>query len=182
MRFSTIRDFASLALTGFAAPSATGTVTQVEADITKISAQVTTLDNAIKTFGTSKSLIAALAMHSNSVTLGSNIDTGTADLKATPPPIAEADAQAILTNFQALLPRIIAALDDIVAQKANIAALPIPGIPILVCRDLKNLQASTDAFADALIASAPADLKTAAITLKNAINAAFVAALAASGR
>ncbi|KAF8885355.1 hydrophobic surface binding protein [Infundibulicybe gibba] len=181
MRFSIVFVFASLALTGFAAPNAKRTVAQVEADITKISAQLTTLDNAIKTFGTSKSLLAALAIHSNSVTLGTDIDTGTTDVKATSTPIAEADGQTILADVQALVPKITTTLNDIVAQKANIAALPIGGIPALVCQDLKNLKASTDAFADALIASAPADLKTAATTLKNTIDAAFAAALASSG-
>ncbi|KAF8885357.1 hydrophobic surface binding protein A-domain-containing protein [Infundibulicybe gibba] len=170
MRFSTTLVFASLALTGFAAPNVKRTVAQVEADIAKISAQLTTLDNAIKAFGTSKSLVQALAIHTDATTLVTDINTGTTDVKATATPIAEADGQAILTAVGGLETPITTALNDITGQKANIAALPIGGIPALVCQDLKNLQTATAAFAASLVAAAPTDLKTQATTLANTIN------------
>ncbi|KAF8885353.1 hypothetical protein BD779DRAFT_1673753 [Infundibulicybe gibba] len=82
MRFSTILAFASLALTGFAAPNAKRTIAQVEADIAKISAQVITLDNATLAFSdTGGTLAQALTIHTDFITIITDINTGITDVK-----------------------------------------------------------------------------------------------------
>jgi len=176
MRFSTtFFVLAHLAVASFAA-----TVADVEADLNSISTQVTALDKAVTAFpNTGGSLLAALAIHTDAVNLGSAIDKGTTDTKAVPLPISETDGQTILNLVSSFEPTIEHALSQIIAKKPAFQALPIGGIPALVKQDLSNLSASTNALETALIASAPADLVAAATTLKNNINAAFAQAIAA---
>ncbi|KAF8157220.1 hypothetical protein B0H34DRAFT_491758 [Crassisporium funariophilum] len=168
MKFhSTLTILATLAAISLAA-----TVTDVENDIKNISSQTTTLDNAITAFpATGGSLLNALAIHSDAVSLGSAIDKGTTDVKvcaeylfsdliikyqqAVPPPISEADGTTILNAVTAFEPTILDALNQIVVKKPAFQALPIGGIPALVKQDLINLSASTSAFEAALIAAAP---------------------------
>ncbi|KAF8885351.1 hydrophobic surface binding protein, partial [Infundibulicybe gibba] len=169
---------ASLVLTGFAAPNAKRTVAQVEADIATISAQVTTWDNAINAF-TVGNLIQVLTIHTDATALVTDINTGTTDVEAAPTPIAESDGQAILTAIQNLEPGIIKSLQDIATRGADFAALPIGGIPALICQDLKNIQTGVDVFLSVLIAVVPANIKAEITTFKNTIDAAFAAALQA---
>ncbi|PPQ81568.1 hypothetical protein CVT25_013411 [Psilocybe cyanescens] len=157
------------------------TVADVEADIATITSQTKSLDQAIIAFPNSGgSLINALAIHTDAVNLGSAIDKGTTDVNGvTPKPIAEADGKTILSAVQTLQPIIIDTVTQIVAKKAAFQALPIGGIPALVKQDLVNLNASTSKFEAALIASAPADLVSAATAIKSAVDAALASGIAA---
>ncbi|KAJ7152658.1 hydrophobic surface binding protein [Mycena crocata] len=155
------------------------TVAQVEADITTISAQVTSLDNAINAFpNTGGTLASALAIHSAATTLETSVNQGTTDVKATGA-FSEADGRTILTQVEGFEPTILDALTAIAAKQPAFAALPIGGIPALVLQDLQTLKTDTVAFSTALIASAPADLKSEATTISNTISAAFDTAIAA---
>ncbi|RDB17435.1 hypothetical protein Hypma_001618 [Hypsizygus marmoreus] len=167
---------AFIVVSGFSA-----TIADVKADINTIAAQTTTLDNSITAFPlTGGTLIQALAVHNNAVTLGSSINKGTTDVQATTPtPFSDADGAAVLALVEAFEPTIESALTGIVGKKAAFQALPIGGIPALVKQDLSNLGASTTAFENALIAAAPASVVADATALKARVNAAFAAAIAA---
>ncbi|KAJ7844158.1 hydrophobic surface binding protein [Mycena leptocephala] len=153
------------------------TVAQIEADIANIASQVATLDNDIKAFPGS-GLVGALGIHSATVTLQSTLNTGTSDVKATAL-VSESDATTIIHSVEAFEPTILDALSQIAAKKADFAALPVGGFSVLVLQDLKNLNISTNAFSTALIAAAPADLKTEVMTTVNNIDARFASAIAA---
>ncbi|KAJ7027979.1 hydrophobic surface binding protein [Mycena alexandri] len=168
----------SLLAVGLASP-VKRTVAQVEADIASISSQVTTLDNAINAFpATGGSLTAALAIHTDATNLETTLNKGTTDVKATGT-VDDADGNTILNSVTAFEPTILDALKGIAAKEPAFAALPIGGIPALILADLKTLRTDTGAFAQALIAAAPADLKSEATTIANTIDAGFATAIAA---
>ncbi|TFK33388.1 hydrophobic surface binding protein A-domain-containing protein [Crucibulum laeve] len=167
-------------LTSFIATGLASTVANVEADIATISSQVTALDNAINAFpATGGTLLQALTIHNDAAALSPSIQKGTTDVQGVPPPISETDGQTILKSVQGFEPTILDALKQIVAKKAALAALPVGGIVALVKQDLGFLSGNTTAFENALIASAPTDLKSQATAIKTAIDAAFATAIAA---
>jgi len=178
VKFSVLLFIASLSASGFSIP-AKRTVSQVETDIASISGQVTTLDNAINSFpNTGGSLLAALAIHTDSTSLQSSLNQATSDINGTPP-FSEADGQVIFTSVQSFEPKILDALKAIAGKRAAFDGLPLGGVSGLVKQDLANLRTATDAFADALIAKAPDDLKQQSTDIKNAVDVAFVSAQAA---
>ncbi|KAJ7917166.1 hydrophobic surface binding protein [Mycena leptocephala] len=151
----------------------------VEADISKISTQVTTLDNAIEAFPlTGGSLVNALAIHTDATNLITTLNGAVTDVGATGA-LSEDDGRTILSSVEAIEPTILDALTDIVVKKPAFAALPIGGLPALILQDLKNLKTATVAFAAGLVAIAPADLVAEATELQNNITAAFDPAIAA---
>ncbi|KAF8875857.1 hypothetical protein BD779DRAFT_203684 [Infundibulicybe gibba] len=180
MQFSIIFVFASLALAGFAAPNAKGTVKQVELDIAVISTQLRVLDTATARLSTNPNALSVLAIGAdiqNSVrSLKSAIDTGTADVKATQTPVAEPDGQAVFAAVQALMPEIIDTLDQL---EQVLIGLPVPGVSTLIHQDLIDLHTSAGAFATALISAAPTSIKHVANSIKTNIDARFATALAA---
>ncbi|KAJ7207202.1 hydrophobic surface binding protein, partial [Mycena pura] len=129
------------------------TVAQVESDIATISTQLTSLDNDIKGFPAS-GLVGALNIHSAAGTLDNTLNSATTDVTATGT-VDVADGTTILNAVQAFVPTIQDATTRISGDKAAFAAQPIGGLPALVLSDLKALNASTIAFANALIAGAP---------------------------
>ncbi|CAK5272292.1 unnamed protein product [Mycena citricolor] len=154
------------------------TVAAVESDIATISSQVNTLDTDVKAFPTSGgTLLQALTIHSAATTLGTTLTKSNTDAAGLT--FSESDASTILSSVQAFEPTILDALSGIVARKAAFNALPVGGIPALVLQDLKNLNASTIAFANALIAAAPADIKATATALEQSIASPFASAIAA---
>ncbi|KAF7349321.1 Hydrophobic surface binding protein [Mycena sanguinolenta] len=169
------RSFCSLCLiaVSFAAPTKR-TVAQVEADITDISNQATTLDNDIKGFPAS-GIFGALAMENAVGSLETALNKGTSDVQATGL-INEADATTMLNAVKAIEPTIIDGLEQLTAKESDIFRDPPKEV---VLSDLKNLQTATDAFAGALIAAAPADLTAQATSIQSAIDAAFATAIAA---
>ncbi|KAF9457631.1 hydrophobic surface binding protein A-domain-containing protein [Collybia nuda] len=171
---STLFFLVSLAVSSFA------TVAQVEADIANISTSLNTVDASINAFPTSGGTLAqALAIHNNAVALGTPLGQGTTDTQGTAGPISESDGRTILTSVEALEPVIDDALTKIAARKAAFQALPIGGIPALVKQDINNLCSQTATFETALIALCPTDLQGEATALKNRIDAACAAAIAA---
>ncbi|KAJ7663635.1 hydrophobic surface binding protein [Mycena rosella] len=178
VQFSRLIFLLSLFAAAFATP-AKRTVVEVEADITSISTQVTTLDNAIKAFpATGGSLVAALTIHTDATSLETTLNQGTSDLKATGA-LGETVGRIILSAVEAFEPIILDALTQIAAKQPAFAALPIGGIPALILQDLQTLKTDTVAFANALIADLPADLKAEATTLANNITNGFNTAIAA---
>ncbi|KAF7349330.1 Hydrophobic surface binding protein [Mycena sanguinolenta] len=168
------RSFFSLCLiaASFAVPTKR-TVAQIEADLTSISTQVTALDNDIKGFPDSAlTTLAAMGL------LGTSLNIGTSNMKATGP-LNEADATTILNSMQAIEPVIIDALTKLTAEEPAFAGLPLGGLSALVLQDLQTLKDDTDAFAAALEAAAPANLKAEATSIQSAIDAAFATAIAA---
>ncbi|KAJ7096649.1 hydrophobic surface binding protein [Mycena belliarum] len=167
----------SLLAVAFTAP-VKRTVAQVEADISSISAQVTTLDNSIKAFpNTGGSLVSALLIHTDATTLESTLSKGTSDVTSTGV-VSQTDGRTILDQVEAFVPTILDALSQIAAKQPAFAALPISGIPALILQDLQTLKTDTVNFADALIANAPATLKIEATQLVNNIAAGFNSAIA----
>ncbi|KAJ6590703.1 hydrophobic surface binding protein [Mycena vulgaris] len=153
------------------------TVAQVEADIRNISTQVTSLDSAINGFPAS-GLAGALGIHNAAGTLETAVNQGTTDVKATGT-VSEADGQTILSSIQAFEPAILDALKAIATKKAAFDSQPITGLSALVRADLQTLSTVTNAFADALVVTAPADLKAQATTIQTTIAQAFATAIAA---
>jgi len=166
----------SLLAASFATP-VKRTVAQVEADITSISSQVTTLNNDINGFPAS-GLVGALNIHNAATSLESTLGTGTSDVTSTGT-FSQTDGTTILESVEAFVPTILNALTQITAKQADFAALPIGGIPALILQDLQTLKTDTDAFGAALTAAAPADLKGNATTITNEIDAGFTTAIAA---
>ncbi|KAF5369073.1 hypothetical protein D9758_003055 [Tetrapyrgos nigripes] len=81
-----------------------------------------------------------------------------------------------------VLSRILSSMLNAIVAKHSALAVPVSGvsgIPALVLRDWKTLNASTTAFSNALIANAPADLVSAATEIPSTIGAAFDTAIAA---
>ncbi|KAJ7169262.1 hydrophobic surface binding protein [Mycena crocata] len=159
------------------ATSVKRTVAQVQADISSISSQVTTLDNDINGFPAS-GLVGALGIHTAAGNLETSLNQGTTDVKATGA-VSEADGRTILNSVTAFEPKILDALKAIATKRAAFMALPVAGIPALVLQDLQTLRSDTGAFASALVASAPADLKSQATSIQSTIDAAFATAIAA---
>ncbi|KAF7349328.1 hypothetical protein MSAN_01722400 [Mycena sanguinolenta] len=148
------RLFVSLCLIAASVSSPTKrTAAQVEADIAKISSQATAWDKDIKGFPDS-GMLGFLKIDLAAESLESSLKTATSDVKANGA-LSEADGTTILSEVQAILPVILDALARLTAEKPSFAALLVPGIPAVVLADLKALNASTDAFANALLAAAP---------------------------
>ncbi|KAJ7747184.1 hydrophobic surface binding protein [Mycena maculata] len=150
--------------------------TQVEGDLTKISAQVTTLDNAILAFPeTGGTLTQALFVHNDAIILDTDIKTATTDATASGPFGAASDA--ILDQVQNLEPLIDKTLNDLIAKKAAFAALSVGGITALVLADLETLQKDTELLASALenkiSANDLAALKAATATIDGYFNQAI---------
>ncbi|KAJ7885604.1 hydrophobic surface binding protein [Mycena leptocephala] len=154
------------------------TVAQVESDIANISSQVTTLDN-IKAFPGS-GLAGALGIHSAAGSLESILNKATSDVKATGA-VSEADATTILHSVEALEPTILDSLSQISTKRAAFVNIGISNRrpSALVKADLQTLKTDTDAFANALIAAAPADLKAEAMTILTNVDNGFNSAIAA---
>ncbi|KAF9558558.1 hydrophobic surface binding protein [Agrocybe pediades] len=157
------------------------TVADVIADTRNISTQVTNLDNAANAFpNTGGSLVAALAIHTDTVNLGSAFDKGITDIiSASPKPFSEADGTTLLDIVEGFEPILLDALKVLIAKKAAFQALPIGGIPALIKQDLINLNASANTFENQLIASLPTDLVAAAEAIKADLGTIFVNAIAA---
>ncbi|KZV98842.1 hydrophobic surface binding protein, partial [Exidia glandulosa HHB12029] len=155
------------------------TAAQIQADITTLTARVTTLDNDVSAFpNTGGSLVAALAIHTDSTNVDTALKQATTDTAANGA-LTEEEGQAILAQIQTLEPIIIHALDGVIAKKPAFAALPIGGIPALVKQDIALLNTDTKAFENALVSIAPADVVPAANAIIANLDAAFARATAA---
>ncbi|RDB17468.1 hypothetical protein Hypma_001609 [Hypsizygus marmoreus] len=154
-------------------------VNDIKADVAKISSLVTSLDRSVNDFpATGGTLSQGINIGSNVINLGSGLDKGTVDVKATPP-FSEADAKAILGSFKSLLPTVLHLLANIITKKSAFEHLPFPGIAGLVRDALVKLHASTSAFENALIASDPGSVKGEAEAAKASVDAAFANAIKA---
>ncbi|KAF7350153.1 Hydrophobic surface binding protein [Mycena venus] len=161
----------------------------VEADIAKISSQVTTLDNAIEAYPPHRWNSCQCsgmpfcddchAIHTDATNLITTLNGAVTDVTVATPQLSEADGRTILTSVEAIEPVILDALTDIVVKKPAFAALPIGGIPALILQDLEKLKTATVAFSSGLITIAPPDLVDEATDLSNNITAAFDPAIAA---
>lgn len=130
----------------------------------------------------------ALHAHTSAMVLTDAIDKTTTDVKALPVPISEADGQSLLTAIETLTPIIIDTLDNMVAKKPTVNALPfsIPAIvsiipisvPALVKQDLVKVNASALALEDAFLEAAPADFVPTGFDLKSQVDTAFARAIA----
>ncbi|KAF8899457.1 hypothetical protein BD779DRAFT_1465370 [Infundibulicybe gibba] len=184
MQFSIILIFASLALTGCAAPNAKRTAAQIEAGIAAISAQADALSSATAAFpSTGGPLSAVVAIHNDAVSLVSAINAGTNVVETTALPVAESDGQTILAALQALQSKILNVLVQFVDKVAPFETITIVGgtiagrVTALVLQDLENLQKSIDSFLRISTVAEPADLETQVIAIQNNLDAAFTTAI-----
>jgi hypothetical protein len=179
VHFTSFLVVALSAASALASPHAKRTAAQIISDLHTINTQTTSLDNAILAFpNTGGRLTAALAIHTDTVTLTNTVTSSTNDVKATPA-LSEANGKSVVTVATSFAPLLTKTLNDVVAKKASFAALLIGGIPALVLADLKNLNSSINAFDKALFAITPADLKGQVNILSNKHSAAFATAIAA---
>ncbi|KAF9038012.1 hypothetical protein BJ165DRAFT_1553735 [Panaeolus papilionaceus] len=70
-------------------------------------------------------------------------------------------------------------LNDIIAKKSTLAAIPITGLIALILQDLKNLQTAIIALENALLGAVPVEVQSQAAATVAAINNAFANAIAA---
>ncbi|KAF9038011.1 hydrophobic surface binding protein A-domain-containing protein [Panaeolus papilionaceus] len=151
---------------------------QVITDIGQIITLIEELDTAIKGLS-STNISGVLTVHTDAVSLATTISTATSDTSTvTPNPVSETDGSSILNAFQRLESALITCLNDIISKKGTVSAMPITGLVALILQDLKNLQAATIAFENALLAVAPSDVRSElAFTIFPAINAALANAI-----
>ncbi|VDB92544.1 unnamed protein product [Peniophora sp. CBMAI 1063] len=164
-----------LAVSVTAAPAKRDAAT-VESDLAGISTQVNNLNSAITRFGSSKSLIDALAIASDANSLDSAIKQATTDTTASVA-FTEGEGSTILSAIQALAPNIVATLQNLDSQHDNVASLPIPGIDGDIESELNTLNTDTAALETALLSKTPSDDQTDEQTAFDTIDAAFTAAL-----
>ncbi|KAF9254225.1 hypothetical protein L218DRAFT_1082430 [Marasmius fiardii PR-910] len=148
---------------------------QIKADIAQILSEVNTLDEAIISFPNSGGTVEqAMAIHAHTTNLTGTINKGVVHANAIPPPSKE-DSEIILNSLQALFNPISKTLNDLIARRAVVQALPIPfggfAIPLLTRQNLDALALAAKAFQNALIAKAPADLIAPAQQLADRVNA-----------
>ncbi|KAJ7203533.1 hydrophobic surface binding protein [Mycena pura] len=155
------------------------TVATVEADIATIATQVESLDStidAIDALGV-LSLTSALGVHSATLVLATTVDSATNDVKAAG--VAnETDGNTILNSIQAIVPNIEDALTKMSSAKAVAAIAALPGFTAMALSDLKTLNDSATAFADALIAASPADLVSTGMSIKTTVVSAIASTIA----
>lgn len=174
-RFFVVLSAIALAL---ASPFSKRDAITVENDINNNIAPATTkLANDVNGFPAS-GLVGALGIHTDATNLVGIVNNATTDANAVTS-VTEAQGQAILGDIEKIEPTILSTLTAIVTKKADFQALPIGGVPALVLSDLKSLNTSVIAFANALIAKAPTDLKPNATVIENAVASAFATAIAA---
>ncbi|KAJ7604253.1 hydrophobic surface binding protein [Roridomyces roridus] len=164
---------ASLVAVGFAT-ALKRTAVQAEADITSLTAAVTTMRNNIEGFPAS-GLNGALAIHTASGGVANALVTCTTAVKGTGA-LAEGDAKTILTAVQALLLIVQDALKQLVEKKSNFASLPGVGSSVLIeiHGDLVIINTDTVALNAALGVAASATPEKAGF---DAVTAASNAAL-----
>jgi hypothetical protein len=143
----------------------------VVVDIAAILAQTANLNNTITTFSNNPTLTNALvcsvsvhqralhayspqAVHSGAVPLDSAIAQATTDTQ-TSAAFDETDGSAILNSLKAWQPQIISVLQNLNAQHAKFAALPLGGESALIAADLDTLNSDTTNFENALTAVFP---------------------------
>ncbi|KAG6920172.1 hypothetical protein DXG01_004940 [Tephrocybe rancida] len=172
------------------------TVPQILQDLATVSSQATAFDNAVIALPSTgpatlaQTLVCVTylsndlprltqpvmqAVHSTITTLTSGLQTTTTDVVATPGPISEAGAQAIIQAVQAIAPAIIRGahgLRDKLGAFSN-----SPDAKALMLKDLRALQAALDAFYKALIHILPPDVVQAATDNEASVNAAVQGAI-----
>ncbi|KAJ7189349.1 hydrophobic surface binding protein [Mycena pura] len=134
------------------------TIVTVKADIATIATQVTKLDSAVDTLSASGIL---------------NLFNALAD-----GPVDEDDGKAILSGIQDFVPNIQDILTKMSSANTVTALGQVPGITAIALSDIKTLNNSAIAFADALIAKAPADLVQAGMSVKIVVATAFASTIA----
>ncbi|KAK0107152.1 hypothetical protein ONS95_003858 [Cadophora gregata] len=141
-------------------------------DISAINSNVQTLTTAANNYN--GGLLAAIPILTAQSNLGTAIDKGTTDARATPQ-LSSADSQSIVAAVDRLTPSVEASLTAIRAKKARFAA---DGLTTTVQNSLATLKTKTDTFSDALIAISSSDTKATGTAQKAKIDGYFNAAIA----
>ncbi|KDQ07739.1 hypothetical protein BOTBODRAFT_38535 [Botryobasidium botryosum FD-172 SS1] len=146
-------------------------VSQIKADITKVSQQTVDLDNAITAF--TGNLNDALAINTKSQTLTSTVKAATSDVQNADD-FSEDDGKAIGTAIDALVPQIESSLTHLVQKKSTFPSFAISTVQ----SDLQALSDSNTDFSNALASKVPDDEKDAATAFQSQIEDAFKNAIA----
>ncbi|KAJ7210097.1 hypothetical protein GGX14DRAFT_451434, partial [Mycena pura] len=93
-------------------------------------------------------------------------------------PVDEDDGNNILSTIQGFVPNILDILTKLSNGTAITAIGKLPGVTAMTLSDMKKLNNSAIAFADALIANAPADLVPAGMSVKDMVSTAFASTIA----
>ncbi|KAG5650595.1 hypothetical protein H0H81_011713 [Sphagnurus paluster] len=144
-----------------------------------IAASIDQLDVILEKIPAKGSINDGLAIQKQFNDLVTNLQKGTADVKATQSPFSEADSRAILAVAKAFGPTILHLLSNTITKKGSITSIPVPGISTLVREALKKLQANANAFEAALIAAFAASVKAEGQALQAQLDIVFIKAVAA---
>ncbi|EPE36860.1 hypothetical protein GLAREA_09023 [Glarea lozoyensis ATCC 20868] len=143
----------------------------VLSDISTIDSDVKSLTSAVNNYN--GGLLAAIPIENSESALEQAITKGTNDAQATSQ-LSTEDTQTVIAAVDNLSPDIQAALVALVNKKSQFTSA---GLKSTVQKDLANLKADTDDFADALIAIASDDSKSAANDRKATIDGYFATAI-----
>ncbi|KAG6875293.1 hypothetical protein C0993_009914 [Termitomyces sp. T159_Od127] len=154
MQFKRLLILASLVITSYAQ---TSVAQKVEDDINnKIAPALDILLSSIDAFPISNgTVIQALTIHTNAIDLNTTLVDTTNDMNVEACEFITSDAQTILCDLKALLPKIQQSLTDIVARKAAFQALPLGDIPGVIKDDLNLLSQDTETLASSFTNCAP---------------------------
>ncbi|KAJ7276734.1 hydrophobic surface binding protein [Mycena rebaudengoi] len=145
-------------------------VPEILADLEIFSKEVDKLATDVHAFpNTGGTLVAALIIHNDLVTMTATVNQATTDARSTGS-ISEVDGIAILNLLEDILRRLLDVLLELERKAPIFRALPLGGIPALLLQDLKTLQTAIIAFFNAIIADLPSDLESQAQTDTNTIN------------
>ncbi|OBT93936.1 hypothetical protein VE01_08249 [Pseudogymnoascus verrucosus] len=165
-----------LALTASATPLVYRDVITVQNDITqKIGPQINTLNKDVSGFPAS-GLTGALAIHGDVQTLVSTVNTAITNIKSTGS-FGTVSGTTILANIQAIVPDLLATLENIGLQEPSWAQ--IAGGQALMLSDLHSLNTAFSNYMDAIIGAEPLLLKSGGVAIKAQITGAFTTAIAA---
>ncbi|KAF2169361.1 hypothetical protein M409DRAFT_20584 [Zasmidium cellare ATCC 36951] len=156
-------------------------VNSIVASINTIESNIATLNSTLNTFnkGDLDSGLKVLKIQSQTNTLGDSIDSGTSTAQASEPLNAD-DSFTVASAVLTLQPQVISLLDNIEQHKPafDAAILNLVSVTPQVEQDLKNQNASTAAFSDAVVAKLADPYPSLAGTVTGPIFSKFNEAIA----
>ncbi|PFH44996.1 hypothetical protein AMATHDRAFT_10247 [Amanita thiersii Skay4041] len=145
---------------------------QLEADTNTIIDQTIALDNDVKVFIPSPTLVGSLDIHNDMLNLIDALNIATTDVQ-TSVPISESEAQTLWEQCQELELITADTLNQFIAAKPSYQVIPISGIISLVHQDLTQWKAAVAGFLNSYIWITPAVLLNEAINISDDVLALF---------
>ncbi|KAG6920173.1 hypothetical protein DXG01_004941 [Tephrocybe rancida] len=155
------------------------TVPRILLDLATVSVEATAFDNAAGALPITgpATLSQLLNVHTTITSLTSGIQDTTKEVKATPGPVSEDDAQSIIHAVESIAPTVIHALKTLKDRRAAFSG--VPSAVEVILQDLNNLHTAVVTFFEALIKILPYDVIQAATADEAPVDAALQDAIAA---